>query len=196
MNESEAKKDIQFIREMIEKTKKATAESWKFFLIWGVMIIIAIIGNYILVYLEQYNWIWANWVGFMLAGVLYTFLFVRKKEKSSGTRTYAQIAIGHLTFACGIGFMLAGYIFPVLKLYSFGAIPVIISMIVGIMFFVIGGIYEWNLLKVCALIWWLSSIGMIFIHWHYRALLFVPLIIIGYIVPGFILKAQYRQNRG
>jgi len=28
MDEKQALKDIQFIREMIEKTKKATAESW------------------------------------------------------------------------------------------------------------------------------------------------------------------------
>lgn len=112
----------------------------------------------------------------------------------SGTNTYAQIAIGHLSFACGIAFLLAGFVFPMLKLYSYEEIPIFISMIVGILLFVIGGIYEWNLLKWSALLWWLGSVGMIFIHWHYRALACVPLIILGYLVPGFILRSQYKKE--
>jgi len=195
MNEEHARDEIRYIQEMIQKTKKATAESWKFFFIWGIMIILGIIGNYVLVYLEKYSLIWTNWFVFMGVGVLFTVFYVGKREKSQGVRTYAQIAIGHLSFACGIGFMLAGFVFPILGLYSYGVIPVIISMIVGILFLVIGGIYEWNLLKWCALLWWVGAVGMIFVHWHYRALLCVPLIILGYLVPGFILKSQYQRER-
>ena len=72
---------------------------------------------------------------------------------------------------------------------------VIISMIVGILLFGIGGIYEWKLLKWSAAVWWLGSVGMIFIHWHYRALICIPLIIFGYLIPGFILRSQYRKQR-
>ncbi len=67
-------------------------------------------------------------------------------------------------------------------------------MIVGILLFVIGGIYEWNLLKWSALLWWLGGVGMIFIDLNYRALACVPLIIIGYLVPGFILRSQYKKE--
>jgi len=63
-------------------------------------------------------------------------------EKTSGATTYAQNAIAHLTFACGIAFGLAGFVFPILKLYTYREIPVVISMIVGILLFVIGGIKE------------------------------------------------------
>ena len=195
MNETQISKDIQLIRDMIEKTKEKAAESWKFFSAWGILIIAGIIGNYALVYFKRYNAIWINWIGFMLIGVFVSIFYIGKKEKTSGARTYAQIAIGHLSFACGIGFMLAGFVFPMLKLYSYEDIPVIISMIVGILLFVIGGIYEWNLLKWSALLWWMGSVGMIFIHWHYRALICIPLIILGYIVPGFILRSQYKKEK-
>ena len=181
MNEIQAKEEIRFIQEMIKKTKQATAESWRFFFTWGIMIIIAIIGNYSLVYLKKFSLIWVNWIVFMGIGVLYTILYAGNRERKLGVKTYAQIAIGHLSFACGIAFILWGFIFPLFGLYSYGVIPVIISMIVGILFFVIGGIYEWNLLKWCAAIWWAGAISMVFIHWHYRALLCIPLIIIGYL---------------
>ncbi|MCJ7583118.1 MAG: hypothetical protein MUP98_21580 [Candidatus Aminicenantes bacterium] len=194
MNQTQISEDIQLIRDMIEKTKEKTAESWKFFSIWGILIIAGIIGNYTLVYFKKFNAIWINWLVFMLVGVFISIFYISKKEKTSGATTYAQIAIGHLSFACGIAFMLAGFVFPMLKLYSYEEIPIFISMIVGILLFVIGGIYEWNLLKWSALLWWLGSVGMIFIHWHYRALACVPLIILGYLVPGFILRSQYKKE--
>ncbi|MFC2157751.1 hypothetical protein ACFLT9_07945 [Acidobacteriota bacterium] len=193
MNKIQIGEEIQLIRDMIEKTKEKTAESWQFFSMWGILIIAGIIGNYVLAYFEKYDFIWVNWIVFMMLGVLFSIFYIGKQEKTSGSRTYAQIAVGYVSFACGIGFMLAGFVFPMLELYSYGVIPVIISMIVGILLFVIGGIYEWNLLKWSALLWWIGSVGMIFIHWHYRALVCVPLIILGYIIPGFILRAQYKK---
>ncbi len=194
MNQTQISEDIQLIRDMIEKTKEKAAESWKFFSFWGILIIAGIIGNYALVYFKKFSAIWINWIVFMLIGVFISIFYISKKEKSSGTRTYAQIAIGYLSFACGIAFILAGFVFPILKLYTFREIPVIISMIVGILLFVIGGIYEWKLLKWSALLWWLGSVGMIFIHWHYRTLVCVPLIILGYLVPGFILRSKYKKE--
>lgn len=194
MNQTQISEDIQLIRDMIEKTKAKTAESWKFFSIWGILIIVAIIGNYVLVLLEKYDTIWINWIVFMLAGVLVSIFYLGKREKTNGTRTYAQIGISHLSFACGMAFLLTGFVFPLLKLYTYREIPVIISVIVGILLFVIGGIYEWNLLKWSALLWWLGSVGMIFIHWNYRSLACIPLIILGYLVPGYILRTQYKKE--
>ena len=68
-------------------------------------------------------------------------------------------------------------------------------MIAGILVFTLGGIYDWNLLKWCGVIWWLGAIGMVFIHENYRDLYFVPLIIIGYIMPALILRSMYRKER-
>ena len=52
MNEMQISKDIQLIREMIDKTKEKAAESWRFFSVWGILIIAAIIGHYVLAYFE------------------------------------------------------------------------------------------------------------------------------------------------
>lgn len=194
MDQNQISEEIKFIRGMIEKTKKTTAESWKFFSTWGIMIILAIIGHYTLAWLAMYDLIWVNWIAFMLIGVLFSIAYQRKCEKSQESQTYAQIAISHVSFACGIAIMLGGFVFPILKLYSYGVIPVVISMVIGVLLFTIGGIYEWSLLKWAALLWWAGSIVMIFVHWHYRALLCIPLIIFGYLVPGFILRSQYRKE--
>jgi len=194
MNEIQAKEEIQLIREMIEKTKMSGAKAWKYFFIWGIIGILGVFGMYILVYFEKYNWIWINWFVFVGLGVFLTQLFREKEEKRQKTKTYAHIAISHLSFACGIAFCLVGFVFPLLELYPYGVIPVLISLIAGILTFGIGGIIEWNLLKWCGVFWWLGAVGMLFIHWHWRGLMFVPLLIIGYIIPGFVFRSEFKKS--
>jgi len=195
MNDLQAKEEIRFIREMIEKTKRATSEAWNYFFVWGILIILAVVGMYILVFLEKFSWIWLNWIVFVGIGVIYSIFYGIKQEKLQGMRTYAQSAYGYLCFACGMAFLLMGFIFPALGLYSFKVIPVFMSVIAGILVFSGGGIYEWNLLKWCGVIWWLGAVGMIFVKWQYRSLFFIPLIIIGYLVPGLVLRSKYRKER-
>lgn len=195
MHQEQLGQEIQLIQEMIEKTKTSAASSWKYFSVWGMLIIAGILGNYVLSWLSLYNWIWANWFVFMAAGLVYVFVFQKKEERSRGAKTYAQTAIGYVSMACGMSFALAGFVFPILDLYPVGTIPVIISMIVGILLLSIGGIFEWGLLKWAALLWWLGGIGMIFIHWHYRALVCIPLIIFGYLVPSYLLHRQYNSEK-
>jgi hypothetical protein len=195
MNDLQAKDEIRLIQEMIERTKKITAGSWMFFLVWGIVVILAIGGMYALVSIEEFSWIWLNWVVFVGIGVVFSIVYGKKLEKLEGARTYANIATDHVCFACGIAFILVSFIFPLLKLYSWGLIPVLISMVAGILVFTLGGIFEWNLLKWCGVIWWLGAVGLIFIHENYRALLVIPLLLIGYIMPALVLRSMYQKQR-
>jgi hypothetical protein len=194
MNEMQAKDEIRLIQEMIEKTRKITAGSWMFFLVWGIVAILGVAGMYVLVLIEQYSWIWLNWVVFMGIGVVFSIVYGKKHEKQQGARTYPTIATAHVCFACGMAFFIVGFIFPFLKLYTWGLIPVFISLVAGILAFTLGGIYEWNLLKWCGVLWWLGAISMVLIHENYRALLFLPLLLIGYIMPALVLRSMYHKQ--
>lgn len=194
MNEMQAKDEIRLIQEMIERTRKITAGSWMFFLVWGIVAILGVAGMYVLVLIESYSWIWLNWIVFMGIGVVFSIVYGKSHVEQQGARTYPYIATAHASFACGMAFILLGFIFPLLKLYSWGLIAVFISLIAGILAFTLGGIYEWNLLKWCGVIWWLGAIGMVFIHENYRALLLIPLLLIGYIMPALVLKSMYHKQ--
>lgn len=195
MNDLQAKDEIRLIQEMIERTKKITAGSWMFFLVWGIVVILGIGGMYALVFIEEFSWIWLNWVVFVGIGVIFSIVYGKKFEKLEGARTYANIATDHVCVACGMAFILVSFIFPLLKLYSWSLIPVLISMVAGILVFTLGGIFEWNLLKWCGVIWWLGAVGMIFVHENYRALLAIPLLLIGYIMPALVLRSMYQKQR-
>jgi len=162
MNETQVREEIRFIQDMIEQSRKITAGSWMFFLVWGIAAILGIAGMYVLVSLEMYSLIWLNWVGFMSIGLVFTMVYGRKHRRLQGARTYPQVATAHIGFACGMGFALVGFVFPMLKLYT------------------------WT--------WWLGALAMAFIHENYRSLLFLPLILIGYITPALVLRSMYRKQ--
>lgn len=194
MNETQVREEIRFIQDMIEQSRKITAGSWMFFLVWGFAAILGIAGMYVLVSLEMYSLIWLNWVGFMSIGLVFTMVYGRKHQRLQGARTYPQVATAHIGFACGMGFALVGFVFPMLKLYPWDVIPVLVALVAGIFVFSLGGVYEWSLLRWCGAIWWLGALVMAFIHAHYRSLLFLPLILIGYIMPALVLRSMYRKQ--
>jgi hypothetical protein len=195
MDEQQAREEIHLIKEMVEKTRKATAESGTLFIFWGFLIIVAIIITYVLAYFHKFQWIWANWIAWAVIGWGYSAHYGIRQGRKQETRTYAQLTALYLSIACGVGFLFAAFVFPSLKVYSYNAIGILVALIAGILVFVMGGIYEWKLLKWCGLLWWLGAVGMIFVPGDYRTLCFIPLIILGYLVPGFILRSRYKKEQ-
>ncbi|GAH15461.1 unnamed protein product, partial [marine sediment metagenome] len=39
-----------------------------------------------------------------------------------------------------------------------------------------------------------GAVGLVFIHENYRALLVIPLLLIGYIMPALVLRSMYRKQ--
>ncbi|GAB4175538.1 MAG: hypothetical protein Kow00108_10740 [Calditrichia bacterium] len=191
MNMQNAQRDLDYIKSMINETRQITAGSWMFFLFWGIMVIIGVAGMYGLIYLKRYELIFWNWIAVTSIGVLFTLIYGRKIEKKSGVKTYANMAVGHIGMASGISFILVGFIFPLLHVYGWEQIPVLISLVAGFMVFSMGGIFEWNLLKWCGVAWWIGALVMALIQPEFRTLLFIPLILIGYILPAWRLRTIY-----
>lgn len=194
MEARQAQEDIRLIKEMIEKTKKTAAESGKYFILWTIVPILAILGMYILTLLKNYQWIWLNWVVFIAIGIIITAILEIRRESKDNVKTYIQIAVFSVWNACGFAFILLGFIFPWLGLYSYQTIPVMMSMIAGIGVYATGGITEWNLLKWCGVLWWFGALLMVMVDYQYRTLLIIPLLVFGYLLPGIILNRNYRQK--
>ena len=195
MNEIEAKEQLRVIKEMLERARRSTAEFGVFFLVWGALLILGVLGNYALVVAERYGWIWLNWTLFPGMGVVFSCVYWARRDREAGTKTYASMAAGHLGIGCGAAFVLIGLVLPALKVYSWGAIAPLISVVWGTYLFAAGGIVDWALLRWCGALSWAAAIGMVFVGEQYRALAFIPLILIGFILPGLIMKSRHRRER-
>lgn len=194
MNEQDAREDLQVIRRMIERTRRSAADSGALFIVWGILITLALIVSYVLVSLKLYEWEWANWVGFTIVGWIYSAVYGYRKERSSEVRTYAQAASRHLCVACGSGFLLVGLVLPALRVYSYEAITILVAVVTGILFFVMGGITEWRFLAWLGLFWWAGAVVMSLVGWPERTLVYTAFFVAGYLVPVFLLRARFRRE--
>ncbi len=194
MKAEEVQQEIRLIKEMVEKTRLSTTGSGWYLVLWGALAIIAVAIMYLLVYLRMYQWIWVDWFVLMGFGVIATMIMSRKSKQKSQVRTYAEENLRYLWSACGIAFILVGFVLPLAGVYSYDVISILISVIAGIAIFVSGGIYEWNFMKICGMIWWAAAIVMIFVEPEYRALVFIPATFFGYLLPGIIINRMYKKG--
>jgi hypothetical protein len=186
--------ELKFIKGMIEKSREIVAGSWMFFLAWGILIIIAIVGMYTLAILKKFEYIWMNWILWMGLGMGFTLFYKRKVEQKREVISFTHRISSYAGMATGIGFIFTGFIFPMAGVYSWEAIPVLISTMAGIMVFIMGAVFEWKLLLVSGILWWVGALIMIPIPGEYRSLLFIPFILIGYIWPALSLRKKYYER--
>lgn len=186
--------EIKIIHQMIEKTKSSTAESGAELIMWGWLALAACVCLYALVFLGLPHLAWLPWAVLMPIGAIVQMVKGIKKRKKLRVITYTDKAISSLWMACGISiFIIAFLAFP-LGAVSYKFLNPAISIIIGIAIFTSGQIVEWNLMKISGLIWWSSAVIMMLVHWHFHTGIFALSIILGYLVPGYILRRKYLRK--
>ncbi len=194
MTEEQAREDIKIIKSMLEKTKKATGEAVGIFIVWGILITAAMVVSYILSVARLYDAQWIIWAAAGGVGWIASFIFGFRYARCAHVTSYVQTAFRHLSIACGVGFALVCFAFPMLKIYGYENIPMLFSVVAGILFFTMGGIYESPAMVWLGLLWWVGGTGMTFIKGDPRELAFAVLFLVGYDIPAIALWLKNRRE--
>ncbi|MBU0529524.1 hypothetical protein KKF86_07200 [bacterium] len=193
--QNEINNNLNVIKSMIEKTKTNTAESGSIFILWGWLVITASVLTYFFVCKEWFDRIGYIWFLLMGFGVVATILLVNRHVNRKRVKTYSQLALSNLWFACGISFFIIAWIGLPLKVIPFESLYIIMAVIAGVGLFATSGILDWNMLRVSGTLWWVAAIVMMFIHWHFHTLIFALATIPGYLIPGYALNKKYKKNQ-
>jgi|WetSurMetagenome_2_1015567.scaffolds.fasta_scaffold141369_3 hypothetical protein len=194
MTEEQAREDIRIIKSMLEKTKKASAESVGIFIVWGVLMTIAMAMNYIMSLSHAYRGQWIVWAVAGGIGWVASFISGFRYSRRPRLSSYVQTAARHLYIASGVGFAIVCFAFPMLKIYSYEEIPMLFSVVAGILFFTMGGVFESPSLTWLGLFWWVGGTCTVFIKGDARQLAFAVLFLIGYDIPAIALWLRHRRE--
>ena len=96
--------------------------------------------------------------------------------------------------ACGLVAVLIVFLFPLLDLYPLKAVPVLISLVMGIGLFITGTIFELKFVQLSSLVWWIGACIMAIVVGPYNFLIMAAMIVIGWIFPGFLLNKNYKTR--
>lgn len=181
---------IDLIQRMILKTKNAAADSSVFFLLWGWVVFIACLLQYFLKNIMQYQHHYYAWL-MVIFGVAGSVYFGGKQDKEATVKTYISESIEQVWLAIGITFFILAFIFGKIgyeHCFSF------YIMLYGIGCFVTG-----RLIKFSPLIWggigaWVLAVVSPYLTYDANILLMAASILISYIIPGYLLRKQYKKQ--
>lgn len=185
--------ELRIIKQMIEKTKADTAESGTNFIMSGWLVFAAALMTYMVVYLELAQWAWVPWAVLMPIGVIISAVSGVRQVKKVKVVSYTDQALSSLWQACGLSFVIVGFVAIPLKAISIQSLVPLIAIIAGIGTFATGGIIDWKLVRWGGVAWCIAAVIMMMSHWHYHTLILAVTIFPGYLVPGYALRREYRK---
>lgn len=187
-NELNPQESFAIIQEVIEAEKVRFSENGFIYRFWGWLVVIAAIGQFVLLKLEMYSLHFTPWF-LMILGAIFTGIYYgRKKERASLPVSGKTLAFTWI-FVCinvfGVAFFLpelAGkwLLFIILSQISIGTV-------------VAGSVLKFNILIWGGLVCNACAFVSLFVPNTYWTLLAVVAVVFSNLIPGYALKAMHKK---
>lgn len=179
---------LKVIESMIEASKEKMKDNGFIWLMWGWLVLIASMTQYISIQIDfkygPYAWF------LMPIGGLVSFIYFMKESKKETSKTHVDSFLGYLWTAFGIAITITLVFSAQVSYLTFLPFCMILY---GIGTYVSGGALKFNALKYGGLICFLCSAIAFKVDYPNQLLLISVAVLASYIVPGYILKAQYKK---
>jgi hypothetical protein len=190
-----AAESLQLIDSMINRAKDKFAEDGQMYLLWGWMVFICSLSQFILLHFYQYPYHYMVW---MLSWILviYQFWYFRKKKRKQKVRTYTDYIIAYVWITFSITIFLIGFLIGRLTTgeYYSHINPIVLAMY-GMPVFLSGIILRFRPLITGGIGCWVLCILTTFINNYDYQFLMIPLaMIIAWIIPGYLLRSRYKKE--
>lgn len=182
-------RSIQIIESMIQRTKSSLHDSSFYFLLWGWIVLIGILGHTFLDHFTNYSKPYLVWF-IIILGLIINIIYGMRQGKKEKTSTH----VDKINFMTWIAFLVSYTITLIfMAKLNYNIVP-IIFLLAGNATFLTGIIIKFKPLIWGGIVFWIGSIGLFTLPAHLS--IFVPplAIILGYLVPGYILKFQNKSN--
>ncbi len=180
----ETTKSLDIINQMLLESKKSLHRNSFYFILWGILLVPAGIFDYIMH--GQHN-AWIAWPAIGIIGGIVSGVYGAREDKRSGVETMGDRITLYTwgSFGFGLIFSLAFSFFLKISPYP------MILMLSGIATFISGGISKFK-----PFIWGAVAleIGAVicafFLHFSYHGIIFAIAILLGYLIPGYLLRKE------
>ncbi len=181
---------LQLIQSMIDKAKQDISENWFYFLLWGWITFTAIIGQFLLKVVFQYQHHYYVWF-LTFVGAAASIYHGIKTERKNRVKTYVSENMSYLWTGMGLAFFIMCLLF--FKLGWLNAFPFFMLMY-GLGTFVSGRILHFRALVAGGIISWVLGGIAIWFSFDYQMIFAAAAILFSYIIPGHILRSHFNRK--
>jgi hypothetical protein len=187
-NNFSPQQSLDLIQEMISKTKANLGENSIYFLLWGWVTFLAIIGQFFLKVVlgnEHHYLVWL----LTIPTAIITIIYSARRHNKYKVKTYLGESMSYLWTGIGISFFILSMIISNSSGGWANAWPFFILMY-GLGTFVSGMILKFRPLVIGGVISWVLSLVSVFVAFDYQLLLAAAAILSSYIIPGHLLRSN------
>ena len=182
---------LQIIQNMIDKAKNSVADDSFYFLLWGWLVFIASIGQFVLKVLVKSPYHYVVW-SLMVVGVIASAIYGYRVNRNAKVKTYVNELLDYLWIGILLSYILFGFIFA--RTGWQNCYPFYMSL------YAIGSYVSGRALKFPPLVWgalasWVLAIISTFTPFDLNILLCGLAILFSNIIPGYLLKNKYRKMK-
>lgn len=178
---------LRIIHEMITTAKNDVKADAFIFLLWGYLVFIASVSQFILakMNIENNNF---PWLLMPLGGVI-TIIYSVRKNKTERIKTHVSSFLKYVWIA------FSSALFIIMGFHSWGSgemLPLIMTLY-GIGLFISGGVLKFTPLVIGGIFCWICAIVGFKIEVIYQLLAIASAVLGGYIIPGHLLKMNNKK---
>ena len=187
--ELKPEESLQIIEKMIQRTKGNIHASSFYFLLWGWVILIGSAGHLILERLTDFTkpyLIWLIIIPAIIANIAYGMRHGRKNRFSTH--------LDFVNFMIWMAFLISYFITLIfMKEINYKVYP-IIYLLAGNATFLTGIVIKFKPLIFGGIIFWIAVICQFLMPQNYVEFVSPIAIILGYLIPGYMLKSYSKKN--
>lgn len=180
---------LELIQTMINRARCRYADNSFYFLLWGWIVLIASSTHFYLLEFTDYPHPYIGW-SLNIIGVIAAIIKSVRDGKRTVVTNYTDKVYGWLWLALGIG------MFTILfngEMLGWSIVPFIL-LLVAIGTFVSGSMMRFRPLQIGGVVTWLLSIWAFQSTEAYQMLMTAIAMLLGYLIPGYIMKYNTRKN--
>ena len=183
---------LHLIHQMIQVAKADHRENGAGWLIWGWLLFIASVSSAILSYLEIRGYIAWVWTGILVVGMVIYIIFHILKRRDEKVKTYVQELLDRL----GNGFFISLFVivaasFIIKTSFGFGYYYILYAF----WMYIHGSAIRFRPLIIGAYVNWIAAIAIFLLQDTGQIMIVSAIaVLIGYLIPGYMLQAEYRKK--
>lgn len=179
---------LQIIGQMIHAVKHEMQDDSFYYLLWGWLVFIASLTQYFLMQMS-FNMPWLAWAALMPLGAVASAIYGRKQEKQRRVKTHLDEFLKYALIAFLISLLIVLFFQQKLQLNCYP----MVMLVYGIWLFISGGGIQFRPLIIGGVINWIFAVAAFFVPFEIQLLLLAGAVLLGYIIPGYMLKAKFKS---
>lgn len=178
---------LRLIRSMIDKTRQGISVKAHYFLVWGWITFIALVSQFILKHIVQYEKHYMVWL-LIIVGVVYSTIAGIRDGRREQHKTYIGESMRHLWMGMGIAFFILSVVLSKIG-WNTSVYPFFI-ILYGLGTFISGNILKFKPLIIGGILAWGLAILAVFVDYDYQMLVGAASILVSYIIPAYLLQQK------